>query len=81
MTRKVWEKQLFLRAPNFHEEFWREYFKILVLKKRVKQLFSRLKKSEEKKTYERYLGILRRFNKILSPTLHYRFRGKLETKK
>ena len=45
---KFSKSDYFREHSKFHEVFWREYFKILVIKKRVKQLFSRLKKSEEK---------------------------------
>ena len=40
----------FCEHTKFGENFWCEYFKILVLKKRVKRLFPRSKKSREKKT-------------------------------
>ena len=39
----------FCEHLKFREDFWREHFKILVIKKRVKRLFSRSKKARKKK--------------------------------
>ena len=35
--------EYFGEHPKFIDDFWRKYFKILVIEKRVKRLFSRLK--------------------------------------
>ena len=39
----------FCEHQKFGEDFWGEHFNILVFRKRVKRLFSRLKKARKKK--------------------------------
>ena len=55
---------------KLREDFWREHFKILVIKKRVKRLFSRSKKAREKKNlwlhlYSTYIALIFRIANVL----------------
>ena len=58
---KLRESEYFCEHSKFGENYWREHFKILVITKRVKQAFSRVKK-----TWKKNLCLNREKNPICS---------------
>ena len=50
---KLQKCEYFSEYPKFGEDFEREHFKFLVIKKRVKRSFSKVEKARKKKVRER----------------------------
>ena len=49
------KSEYFSEHPIFCEYFWREHFKLFLIKQRVNESFSKVEKARKKKTYALFL--------------------------